>query len=226
MKNNYILIGLFTIFMVSELHAQRPEVFQEKDKTLIFTNDDPLLDKEVKSGLIKTFFKVYPELVRDFNSEVSDTIYVKIDTSYSGVAYAHNGKITISSQWLKKKPNDLDVITHEAMHIVQSYPHKAGPGWLTEGIADYVRYKYGVNNEDAEWFLPDYSAGQSYKNSYRITARFLAWISNNYNRNLVVTLDRNMRENTYSEILWKEITGNTLEELWEAYAENPDISKK
>ncbi|APS37745.1 basic secretory protein-like protein [Salegentibacter sp. T436] len=222
MKNTCLLITLFTLLVVIEMQAQKPEVFKEKDKTLMFTNDSPFLDSEVKNGLVKTFFKVYPKMVKDFNPEAKDTIYVKIDTSYTGVAFANNGKITISSQWLEKKPNDLDVITHEAMHIVQSYPHQAGPGWLTEGIADYVRYKYGVNNEGAEWFLPEYSPDQSYKNSYRITARFLAWISNNYNQNLVVTLDRNMRENTYSEVLWKELTGATLDELWEAYAENPD----
>ena len=52
-------------------------------------------------------------MAKDFNPQAIDTITVTIDTSYTGVAYANNGKITISSAWLKKKPEDLDVITHE-----------------------------------------------------------------------------------------------------------------
>ncbi len=48
------------------------------------------------------------------------------------------------------------------MHIVQNYGRSTRPGWLTEGIADYVRYKYGVDNVGSKWALPDYKAGQSY----------------------------------------------------------------
>lgn len=223
MKKRTHIIGLLFVIIANMLQAQNSEIFEEDGKTLIFTNDDPDLNKEVKTGLVETFFKVYPKMAKDFNPDVTDTIRVKIDTAYSGVAYAHNGSITISSEWLRKKPNDLDVITHEVMHIVQSYPSNSGPGWLTEGIADYVRFKYGVDNKGAEWSLPDYSAEQTYKNSYRITARFLAWIAKNYNEEFVILLDKNMREDTYSHSLWKENTGENLDELWEAYAKNPEI---
>lgn len=88
-------------------------------------------------------------MVKDFNPKALKTLEIKIDTAYIGVAYAINGKITISSKYLRKKPQDLDVITHEVMHIVQAYPNNSGPGWLTEGIADYVRYKYGNDNKSA-----------------------------------------------------------------------------
>jgi hypothetical protein len=220
-KNAQLLIVFFSLFSLAGLKAQQSEMFQKRGTTLIFINEDSNLDENVKQGLVSTFFKVYPEMTNDFNFKVPDTIEVKIDTSYTGVAYASSNKITISSQWLKNKPNDLDVITHEAMHIVQSYPPGSGPGWLTEGIADYVRYKYGVDNESAQWSLPDYSAGQSYTNSYRITARFLAWITNNYDQDFVKVLDRNLRENTYSQDLWKKYTGQNLDELWKVYANNP-----
>lgn len=209
---------------VPHIHqAQESEVFQENGKTLIFTNEDPNFKEEVKNGLVNTFFKVYPNIAADFNPEVTDTIYVKIDTAYTGVAYAHNGKIVISSGWLEKKPIDLDVITHEVMHIVQSYPSNSGPGWLTEGIADYVRFEYGVDNDGAEWFLPEYSAEQSYKNSYRITARFLVWVTHNYGDDFVVSLDKNMREATYSDEIWTNNTGKSLDELWKEYSKNPQI---
>ena len=47
---------------------------------------------------------------------------------------------------------------------------------LTEGLADYARYKYGVNNAAAGWSLPNYASGQSYTNAYAVTARFLVWL--------------------------------------------------
>ncbi len=223
MKNIKFIVALVFLTMANVFQAQESEVFQENGKTLIFTNEDPNFKPEVKKGLVKTFFKVYPEMIKDFNPNATDTIHVKIDTTYNGVAYAHNGEITISSGWLKKKPNDLDVITHEAMHIVQAYPSNSGPGWLTEGIADFVRFKYGVDNEGAAWFLPEYSAEQSYTNSYRITARFLAWVTYNYDNDFVVTLDKNMREATYSDDIWKKNTGKSLDQLWKEYSKNPQI---
>jgi len=59
------------------------------------------------------------------------------------------------------------------MHIVQDYGQSTGPGWLTEGIADYARYKFGVNNPAAKWALPAYKSTQKYTDAYRVTARFL-----------------------------------------------------
>lgn len=217
------LLGLLFIMFWNTLQAQKSEVFLRNGKTLIFTSEDAELKKEVKEGLVQTFFKVYPIMAHDFNPKVTDTIRVKIDTAYAGVAYAHNGKITISSEWLRKKPNDLDVITHEVMHIVQSYPPNIGPGWLTEGIADYVRFKYGVDNVSAQWALPEYSVGHSYTDSYRITARFLVWITENYNQNIVTLLDKHMRAATYNDNAWKKYTGKSLEGLWEAYQKHPEI---
>lgn len=199
------------------------ETITKKGKTLIFKSDDPQLDPKVKDGLIKTYFKVYPKMARDFNPQAIDTIQVKIDTTYDGVAYANNGKITISSDWLKKKPEDLDVITHETFHIVQAYPNGSGPGWLTEGIADYARFKYGVHNKEADWSLTDFSESQNYDNSYRITARFLHWVTQNYDKDLVLKLDNHMRNETYSNDLWKKYTGETLDDLWDIYSGDPSI---
>ncbi len=43
------------------------------------------------------------------------------------------------------------------MHIVQGYPGYGDarvPGWLVEGIADYARDRYGMDNAAAGWALP------------------------------------------------------------------------
>ena len=136
-----------------------------------------------------------------------------VDTAYENVAATGAGRVVVSFLWMQKHPEDIDVVTHEVMHIVQNYDHSTGPGWLTEGIADYVRYKYGVDNAGSKWALPDYKAGQSYKNSYRITARFLNWLENNGHSRIVKKLDAQMRDHTYIKQTWKDLTERTLDEL-------------
>ncbi|QCX37395.1 secretory protein [Aureibaculum algae] len=186
-------------------------------------NEDTSLSLSIIDGFENIIYKVYPKLVKDFNKNARMDISVKIDTAYDGVAYANNGRVTVSSKWLHKKPKDLDLMTHEIMHIIQSYPNGAGPGWLTEGIADFVRYKYGVDNESAKWSLTEFSKNQSYKNSYRITARFLVWISQNYDKKIVVKMDNKLRSNKYSPKLWEKYTGLSIDQLWDNYSKNPSL---
>lgn len=220
MKKNLFFICLlaFPVLKAQDNKLNTP------DKNLItvsFESEDPLFDPAIKEGLVNIILEVYPKLVKDFNPEAIQHVKVKIDTAYTGVAYANDGQVTISSAWMKKRPGDLDLITHEVMHIIQSYPSKSGPGWLTEGIADYVRHVYGVDNVGAGWSLPNYDPKHKFTDSYRVTARFLLWVTEKYDKDLVVKLDRNLRNNTYSPELWKEYTGKTIEELWEEYIEDP-----
>lgn len=214
------------LFILSAVLDTGTEVFTRQGATLVFANTNPKLDSAVKKELVDTFFKVYPAMKHDFNPQAPDTIYVKVDTSYGGVAYAHDGRVTISSDWLHKKPNDTDVITHEVMHIVQNYPGRSGPGWLTEGIADYVRYKYGVDNAAAGWALPDYSKKSSYTDSYRTTARFLVWLQRHYRDDIVRKLDDIMRSGNYARTVWTDLTGKSLDHLWSEYAINSEKSSQ
>ena len=108
------------------------------------------------------------------------------------------------------------------MHIVQSYPDGA-PGWLVEGVADYVRYKLGVDNAGAGWSLTPFNPKQNYTNAYRITARFLVWAEKKYSKKLVKKMDAAMRNQTYQPELWTKLTGKTVDELWKEYANDPAI---
>ena len=109
------------------------------------------------------------------------------------------------------------------MHIVQDYRH-ANPGWLTEGIADYVRYVYGVNNVKSRWTLPDYRSTQNYENAYRVTARFLLWVEKTKNKRIVDRLDAALRDGTYQPQLWEKLTGAAVDQLWKEYGADPALS--
>ena len=204
----------------------KTEIFRDKGLTLTFINQDPSLDPSLKKQLVGTFFKVYPVLAETYNPETLKEVTFFVDTAYDGVAEAGGGRVRFSSKWFHQKPKDIDVVTHEVMHIVQSYPDHAGPWWITEGIADYVRFAFGVDNAGGGWSLPDYKSEQRYDNSYRITARFLAWIEQTQKKGFVKTMDAAMRSKTYTEALWKDQTGKTIEELWKTYGANPSLTTK
>ncbi|RFM30579.1 basic secretory protein-like protein [Deminuibacter soli] len=191
--------------------------------TLIFINEDSAFSMVTKQKMVDAFFTVYPKEAARYNKATLKTVTFVIDPSYDGVAATGDGVARYNPIWLLKHPEDIDVVTHEVMHIVQAYPDDAGPGWLTEGIADYVRYDYGVNNAAAKWALPAFAPTQHYDNAYRITARFLVWLEKNKKAGIVQTLDKSMRTKTYTPEIWKKLTGSTLDELWDAYAKQPAL---
>jgi hypothetical protein len=191
--------------------------------TLIFINKDLTLSPTTKQRMTDAFFKVYPQEAKRFNPKTLRKVTFFVNPAYDGVAATDNGIVDYNPKWLRDHPEDIDVVTHEVMHIVQAYPNDSAPGWLTEGIADYARYVYGITNKSGNWTLPDYKVGQSYTNSYRIMARFLVWLDQHGYPKLVNELDAAARTRTYTPGIWKQKTGKTLDELWAAYAAQPAV---
>ncbi|HEY5391744.1 MAG TPA: basic secretory protein-like protein [Hanamia sp.] len=199
------------------------KTIKKKGYTLTFVNKDSTFSKEVEEHLIKTFFEVYPKEVREYNRKASKEVFIIIDPNYKGVAATSGHIVRVNPEWFHKHPQDVDVVTHEVMHIVQGYNWNGVPGWITEGIADFVRNEYGVNNKEADWTLPDYNSRQNYTNAYRVTARFFIWLQQNYDKKLVQELNIAAREKTYTSAFWENKTGKTVDQLWNIYAENPTI---
>jgi hypothetical protein len=222
MKTTSFIILILWAFMITA-NAQKTTVYNQKGYKLTFVNYDATFDTLEQQRLVKTFFTVYPELVKTYNKHALKEVTMVIDTAYTGVAATANGRVTISNKWLHKRPEDIDVVTHEVMHIVQDYGDSNGPGWLTEGIADYARYKFGVNNAAAGWKLPDYKPTQNYDNAYRVTARFLVWLEEKVKPGIVKTLDEQMRAHTFTDATWTQLTGKSVDQLWKDYSANPAI---
>ena len=197
-----------------------------KGFTLIFINKAPAFDSTVKRRMIDAFFTVYPLESEMYNNQTLKKVIFLIDPEYKGVAATDDGIVRYNSEWFVKHPGDIDVVTHEVMHIVQAYPDGAGPGWLTEGIADYVRYTLGIDNKGASWSLPEYKASQNYTDAYRVTAKFLVWIEEHYDKGFVKQMDATLRSNTYKPALWKRFTGKNPDALWKEYSSNPVVLSK
>lgn len=226
-------LGLFCSLSAAKAQRHWNQVLSDQDLsrdtitkkgiTLVFINKKEGFSKAEQTRMQETFFEIYPKEIKTYNKGAAKKVAMIIDPEYTGVAATAGTVIRVNPEWMEKHPEDLDVVTHEAMHIVQSYHGHSGPGWITEGIADYVRHQFGVNNEAADWSLTPFNAKQSYTNAYRITARFLVWITKNYKKDFVKTLNTAMREGTYTDAFWKDQTGKSVDELWAVYSENPAI---
>jgi hypothetical protein len=141
-------------------------------------------------------------------------ITMSLKSSYNGVAMAGGGRITGSVKFFKAHPDDLGAMIHETCHIVQRYRSRNNPGWLVEGVADYVRFfKYEPPNKIG----PIDAENAHYDNSYRVTARFLAYLTKKYDKEIVLKLNKLMREGNYKEEVFKELTGKDLKALDEEW---------
>ncbi|MBS1664269.1 MAG: insulinase family protein [Bacteroidetes bacterium] len=207
---------------VAESNFFKREAFARGGDTLIFINKSQDFDTALGRRIVDVFFKVYPEEVKRFNPKAPKTVTFVIDPAYRGVAATGNDSVRFDPGYIKKAPGDIDVVTHEAMHVVQAYP-AGGPGWITEGIADYVRYKYGVDNAGAKWRLPLFNMDQSYMDGYKVTARFFVWLEKEIDPAIVNKLDALMRSGKYEAGAWKKWTGRTLDQLWQSYTDKLGI---
>jgi hypothetical protein len=202
--------------------ADTVNTYQQNGYTLTVTDKNSGVAQSTVDTMVSTFFTIYPAEAADFNPDTAKTVNIVLDPAYDGVAATANATETYSASYLLGNPKDTDTVTHESMHIVQDYGQQNIPGWLVEGIADYARYRYGVNNAAAGWSLPDYQAGQNYTDSYRITARFLVWVEQHHG-GTVQGLDAALRGRSYSDQTWVQLTGASLDTLWGQYTASPGI---
>jgi hypothetical protein len=165
----------------------------------------------------------YPRIVEmlpsdDYTAPTRFTIIFHKDMR--GVANAGGRRINCAGEWFMRNLDGeaAGAVVHEMVHIVQQYGRSRGPGrnpgWMVEGLADYIR-----------WFLyepeelrphPD-PARAKYTDSYRTTGAFLNYLMENVDKEIIKKFNAAMREGRYSEDLWKEYTGKTVDELWADY---------
>jgi hypothetical protein len=130
-----------------------------------------------------------------------------------GVAHASGDRIHIAEDWVvNKSPQDYGMVVHELFHLVQNY-RGGGEGWITEGLADYVRHA---------WYEPKVRLGPpgdkaSYKDAYKTTARFLIWCEEKW-PGLAASLNQAMRRRSAPVLeVFTATTGKDVDALWADY---------
>lgn len=170
---------------------------------------------EQAQSLARDWFPHLCQLLATENYRPPKTITLTFKPNIDAPAFASGGGITVNAKWIKAHPDDFGMIIHELTHVIQAYPGgRNTPGWLVEGIADYIRWwryepespRTPVNPEKAK-----------YTDSYRTTAAFLAFVVAKYDRGIVKRLDKALRERTYSDEIFQQVTGKTVDTLWGEY---------
>ncbi len=116
------------------------------------------------------------------------------------------------------------MVVHELVHVLQAYPPASGArGWLTEGIADYIRWWRFEPEEFALHGRPAIDPARSRcTDGYRTTAYWLAWTAKRYDLRLVRALDAAMRRGEDPMPLFAQTTGRDADALWaEFLAQKP-----
>lgn len=204
------------------LPVSRVDSTTEGDLKLIFVNHSNKEDLAYEANLKNVFFTVYPQLLEEYNPDAIKRVYFIIDPTYDGVAYSFGDVVVYSFDYMERSPRDGDVVVHETMHKIQADYQGNVPGWLTEGMADYARHRFGIDEPDP-WSLPDYSPSHEYDGSYGITARFLLWIENHKHEDFVKELNDALLDGVDYRDFWIQSLGSSIDDVWAKYEQNPDI---
>lgn len=170
--------------------------------------------------LVAEFYRCYPALLERFelpDDPAPRRIEIVFKERLRVPAYCTGDRITVSGSYLKGRPEDFALLTHELTHAVQRYPRARGgfdkPGWLVEGIADYARKVYGPETQPG-WRLPErLSARNNYDDGYRVTARFLEWLDAR-TPGAVDALHAALNRGEYRDALFEEVAGKPVADLW------------
>jgi len=163
----------------------------------------------------------YPLIIhalRMENDPIAKDVRIVITYGYKGVAATSGSgfggenkgaRIDVSAAYALSHPNDLGMIVHEMVHVVQSYPDY-DPVWLVEGVADWVRW---FNWEEVSKRPRPNPAKATARDSYQTTGAFLYYVSTHYDINLVPKINRLFKNRQYKESFFKTATGKTLNQL-------------
>jgi Peptidase of plants and bacteria/F5/8 type C domain len=190
-------------------------IFKYPVEFMVDVPDSPEM-KEWAENTARVCEQAYPMIGEELKSDgykPPSLVTLSLNDRYKGVAATGGTHITGSIKYFQNHLSDVGAMVHETVHVVQQYHSRNNPGWLVEGVADYVRFfmfepgKLGPINPDRA----------HYNGSYRVTAAFLAYLTGKYDKDIVPKLNRIMREGQYQEEIFKQLTGKTVQELDEEW---------
>lgn len=123
--------------------------------------------------------------------------------------------ISVNAAYVNDHEDDRGMMIHELTHVIQAYPRqKEDLGWLTEGIADYIRFwKF----EPQVRQRPIDKEHASYRNSYRIAAAFLGWLVETHDKQIVTKLNARLRAGNADATIFDELLGKSVDDLWKDF---------
>jgi len=230
---NTFFCELDIVGVTSPAPTQAPAVQKKQLTTEVVTTDQslrlavdytlaPELEAWIKESVLPVCTNEYSKVCQVLGVKpVGQRILcMRLKTDMGGVpASAGGGTINLNAQWAGKNRHEaVGAVIHEVAHIVQSYPGGA-PGWLIEGIADYVRwFLYEPQTKGAQLTRHNIDKAR-YDSSYRISANFIDWVIHTYDKDgtFLIKLNTALREKQYTDDFWQTMTCKSLTELNDAW---------
>lgn len=160
----------------------------------------------------------YPKIVAELNSpdfKPYPEVNLTVRSDPKGVAGTGGKNIFLSKEFFTRNGTDAGAVIHELTHVVQAYP-KYIP-WITEAIADYIRLYVFEPNAPRPPVNPETA---SLKDGYKSGAAFVAWLVKEKDPQIVTKLNTALRQGTYKDELFKELTQKTVDELFAEFLES------
>lgn len=140
-----------------------------------------------------------------------------------GIAWTSGTQITVMSGWITDHPDDIGLVFHELVHVVQQYKSRA-PGWVVEGVADYLRWAL-YEGKPLDWF-PVSNKANGYRDSYQVTGGFFLWLETDRCPGIVTKINTAARKGEYKDAIFTDLTGASLESLWADYMADRKAAKE
>lgn len=170
---------------------------------------------ERSQALCEAWWPTLCELLKSDGYKPRRSVKITYKLKMDGVAYTSAAGIFCADGYFKSRKSDIGAIFHELVHWQQQY--RGGTGWLTEGIADYLRY-YVYEPERGQRFR--FSADRvDYHHAYQEAAGFLNWLVVNKDKELIAQLNAASRTRKYKDSLFADLCGKPLDELFAEYKE-------
>lgn len=226
MRNRLVLFLLLAIGLArwsALAHRAPAAVYDERTrpalKVVVDTEETPDLAEWAAEAraLVQKWHPMVARMLATDGYFPPNQVRIVFKKDMKGVAYTQGKTIIIAADWVSKHPDDFGMVVHELTHVIQSYPQYRPP-WLVEGIADYVRF---FHFEPKTRITID-PRRASYKDGYRTTAKFLAWVEKTHDRHIIEKLNEALRNGEYTDGLWRERTSRTLDGLWAAFVAAED----
>ena len=210
-------------------HVEIVEVEGGRYRLAVDTTETPDLTEWTRSELAPVLREWYPRIIQLLASEGYEAprnVQIVFSADMKGVAATGGTRVSCAAKWYRQnlQGEGKGSIVHELVHVVQQYglsrrnpKATPTPGWVTEGLADFVRwFLYEPQSHGAE-LGKNALAKARYDASYRTTANFLNWVTTKYDPQLVTHLNAAARAGTYTEAFWQQRTGHAVQELADAW---------